>query len=65
MEAHFGALKAPERTRKHISGAKSILTRELGDRRLALAALSDRKCPKGAQMEPPQTGEGFFRTFVI
>ena len=65
LEAHFGILEAPERSKNHIRGSKSILRRKLCERRVALASQSGplwpqvpqnrpQGRPKGAQKEPQE-----------
>ena len=66
LEAHFAILEAPERSKNHIRGSKSILRRRLCERRVALASQSGplwpqvpprrpQGRPKGAQKEPQET----------
>ena len=66
LEAHFGILEAPERSKNHFWGPKSIFRRRLCERRVALASRSDplwpqvlprrpQGRPKGAQKEPQET----------
>ena len=47
--SNFGALEAPEGSKKHIRGSKSILLRTLCERRSALAAVSGPKTPQKLQ----------------
>ena len=65
MEAHFAILEAPERSKNHIRGSKSIFRRRFCERRVALASQSGplwpqvpprrpQGRPKGAQKEPQE-----------
>ena len=65
LEAHFGILEAPGRSKNHICGSKSIFRRRLCARRVPLASPSGPQWPqvppnrpqgrpKGAQKEPQE-----------